>query len=132
MNPKDVEEKKSLEPQTPKSDIPSKTPHLSPLPSPFPPHKGARLDHALDVDAVPFRVRRPQVAHEVVAAVVDVARLRLGAAGDTALEGQTFRVRDALVALELLACREGDRAEVAWQLLVLANLVVPGRGERSV
>lgn len=89
------------------------------------PHKGTGLDHALDVGPRPARVRRAEVPHKVVAAVVDVARLGLCAPRDAAPEGQTLRVRDALVALQLLARRKGDGAEVAWQLLVLANLLVP-------
>lgn len=98
----------------------------SPPRPPVAPHKRAGLDHALHVRALCARVRGPQVADKVVAAVVHVARLGLCAAVDAAPEGEPPRVRDALVALELLAGGEGGRAEVAGELVVLGDLVGSG------
>lgn len=68
-------------------------------------------------------MRRPKVPDKVVAAVVHVARLGLCATLDAAPEGEPPRVRDALVALELLARGEGGGAEVAGELVVLGDLV---------
>ena len=96
------------------------------------PHEGTLPDGFVDVAVAVLAVRRPQVAHEVVAAVVDVARLRLGAPALPAAVRHAPRVRHALVALELLARRERRGAEVAWQLLLLANLVVIPERENVV